>query len=751
MMGRTSNKEISSVACRETPAVPAPPTSQQTVFPPSDTSEKVSPKVPVPPCPPGYEILEKLGSGGMGEVWKARDIKLGRCVAIKYLRAVASDDDLARFKREAETASRLNHPGVTSIHAVGQEEGRSYIVMQLVNGRTLAMWPPEDQRGLVRIVRDTARAVDHAHKHGVLHRDIKPSNILLEELSEPNQTERAVLVTDFGLARWLVDSSQLTETGQVVGTPAYMPPEQVRGEETGRRGDVYSLGATLYELLKGHAPFTGENALQILRKVVEEEPAPLLGELGAVVAKAMEKDPVRRYGTAAEFAEDLDRWLSQQPVRAPKRGVFLRFRRGLARRKLLAIAGVAVLLGAAGLRAWTSVPTGGRRASAHEAARARVSELLLAWVTSQSQRENLCNQVIQELDAALESDRHQPQAWIWLGRCRRLLGRDASSCWEEALRIAPDHREALRERSRHRLVLYARLRGMDFGRFGPVRAESAEEALLLKAAADDRDAAHRAGDPEPMEEFIAGFDALRRTDGTAAEAAFSRYLELVAWDGMGYALRAQARRAQRKYPEAEADGSRAVELSPHDPWVAFLRGSVFQDQSRLNAAERDYARSLELDPAWGPAYAARGALYADNRMAEKAEPDLRRALDLNPGDSSSFARLGDVLVEQQRLTEAEAIYTKAIHGDSHCAAAWRGRGRLFRAGNRFPQAEEDFTRAIAEDPSHARTYEERGNLRRDLLRPAEAIQDWRKAGDLDPLLQAALARHIETATKSIAK
>ncbi|HEV3028113.1 MAG TPA: tetratricopeptide repeat protein, partial [Planctomycetota bacterium] len=515
--------------------------------------------------------------------------------------------------------------------------------------------------------------------------------------------------------------------------------------------DVYSLGATLYELLKGHPPFTGENALQVLRKVVEEEPAPILGEIGAVVAKAMEKDPARRYATAAEFAEDLDRWLSRQPVRAPKPGFWLRFRRRFSSRKLLATAAAAVLLGAVGMRAWTSVPTGGRRASAHEAVLTRVNELLLAWVTGRSQREILCRQVIQELEGALKSDGRQPMAWIWLGRCRRLLGRDASPCWEEALRNDPNHREALQERSRHRLVLYAHLRGMNFGRSGPVPAETAEEASLLKAAADDRETARRSGGLGPLEDFLLGFDALRRSEGGPAEAAFSRYLESVAWDGMGYALRSQARRSQHKYPEAEADGSRAVELAPEDPWVVFLRGLVFEDQSRVNAAERDFARSLELDPAWGPAFAARGVLYAQNRMPEKAEVDLRRTLELNVRDSRSLAQLGDVLVEQQRLTEAEAVYTKAIHTDSTCAAAWKGRGRLFRAGNQFVRAEEDFTRAIAEDPSCAQSYEERGDLRHDRSRPAEAIEDWRKASELDPRLQPALARRIEVATRSLTK
>lgn len=743
--------ECSAGGLARIPALPSAILDQKSGSPAGDASEADAPVLPAPPCPSGYRLLGKVGSGGMGEVWKARDLQLGRDVALKYLRAVASEDDLVRFKREAETASRLNHPGVTGIHAVGQEQGRFYIVMQLVKGRNLAMWPLEDERGLVRIVRDAARAVHHAHDHGVLHRDIKPSNILLEDLGETGRTERAVLVTDFGLAKWLVDASPLTQTGQAVGTPSYMPPEQVRGEETGRRGDVYSLGATLYEVLEGHPPFTGANALQILRKVVEEEAPPLKGELGAVVAKAMEKIPARRYATAAAFAEDLDRWLNRQPVLAPRRGFLLRLRRGLGRRKYQAMALLSGLLAALGLRAWASLPSEDRRGTERKAVRARVDELLLSWVTGRSGREDLGDQVVRDLESDLERDPRQPQVWVWLGRCRRLLGRDASSCWEKALDLVPDHREALLERSRHRMVLYARLRGTDFGRFGPVRAETPEEAAWVKAATADRAAALRPGEPEPLEEFLAGFDALRRSEGAAAEAAFSRYLGLVAWDGTGYALRAQAARAQRRYAQAEADGSRAVELSPRDPWAAFLRGMVFQDQSRFSAAESDYGKSIDLDPHWGPAHAALGALYADNRMAEKAEAELRRALELTPGDTQSCARLGDVMVEQQRWTEAEAMFTKAIHADPSSAAGFRGRARLFRARNRFAQADEDFSRAISEDPFHARTYEERGNLRRELQRLDEAIRDWRKAAELDPRLQDGVARRIEALTKTRVK
>ena len=669
--------------------------------------------------------MQKVGSGGMGEVWKARDLQLGRLVAIKYLRAIASDEDLARFRREAETSSRLNHPGITRIYTVGQEQGRSYIVMQFVDGRTLSMWPQEEPRGRVRIVRDAAVAVDHAHNHGVLHRDIKPSNILLEEPTDPGRRERTVVVTDFGLAKWLVDSSPLTHTGQAVGTPAYMPPEQVLGGETGRRGDVYSLGATLYEVLSGRPPYSGDNALQILRKVVDEDPPPLDGELGAVVAKAMERDPRRRYATAAEFAEDLDRWLDRQRVRAPRVGLFMRWRRKLARRKPMLAALAAGLLLPIAVRIG-STPSSELQAAAGGSVTAKVNELLLAWVTGRHDREALAERTVHELEASVERDA-RPDHWLWLGRCRRLLGRDGGSSWEEAIRIEPDFREARIERSRDRLVAAARLQGVDFGR----RAEPVE-----------------IGDA-PRDELIQGIDALLRGRAEPAEAAFTSHLLAVPWDGLAYALRAQARRLQRKYADAEADGARAVELSPKDAWIAFLGALVHHDQSRFSAAEREYTRAIDLDPSWAEPHAARGGLYADQRLAEKAEADLRRAVELRPRDVKSLLRLGDVLVEQERWTEAEAVATRAIHLEPAGAAGYRARARLFRARNHLAAAEQDWTKAIAADPDHAKSFEERGNVRRDEALLAEAVDDWRKAIELDPKLQPLLAPRIDAALRAL--
>ena len=718
-MGRTQIKDPASPSAASSAAFDL--SSKKTVVFPKRPVPTPPPSLSTPPSPPGYKLLQKVGSGGMGEVWKARDLQLGRLVAIKYLRAIATDEDLARFRREAETSSRLNHPGITRIYTVGQEQGRSYIVMQFVEGRTLACWPQEDPRGRVRFVRDAALAVDHAHTHGVLHRDIKPSNIMLEEPTEPDRKERNVVVTDFGLAKWLVDASPLTHTGQAVGTPAYMPPEQVLGGETGRRGDVYSLGATLYEVLSGRPPYTGDNALQILRKVVDEDPPPLDGELGAVVAKAMERNPERRYATAAEFAEDLDRWLDRQRVRAPRIGPLLRWRRRLARRKPLVTALAAGLLLAVAVRIG-STGTSPASAPATEAVTAKVNGLLLAWVTGRAGREELAERTLHDLEASVDRD-PRPESWLWLGRCRRMVGRESASCWDEALRLWPDFREALLEQQRDRRIASGRTLGGQFGR-RPVEIAEA-----------------------PGDQVLAAFDHLLRGQAETAESILTLYLRAVAWDGLGYALRAQARRLQRKFAEAESDSARAVELLPKDGWVAFLGALIHHDQSRFSAAEREYTRAIDLDPAWPHALAGRGRLYAEQRLPEKAEADLRGAIDRNPRDGASLVRLADVLVEQPRWTEAEAVYTRAIHVNGSDAAAWRGRARLFRARHQFAEAEEDWTKAIAADPTHARSYEERGNIRREWALHAEAIEDWRKAIELDVQLQAVLAPRIEASLK----
>jgi len=218
-----------------------------------------------------YELLEEVARGGMGIVYRARQVSLNRIVAVKLMRdsAPAGAEELKRFKVEAGAAAKLKHPHIVAIHEVGEQNGRHYFAMDLVEGGDLARHTregPLPPRQAAELVATIAEAVQHAHEKGVLHRDLKPANVLLDGEGRP-------FVTDFGLARSLDADSSLTLTGQVLGTPGYMPPEQATGAGTvGPAADIYSLGAVLYHLLTGRAPFVGGTPAETMRHVVEQEP-----------------------------------------------------------------------------------------------------------------------------------------------------------------------------------------------------------------------------------------------------------------------------------------------------------------------------------------------------------------------------------------------------------------------------------------------------------------------------------------------
>ena len=299
-----------------------------------------------------YLRTEKLGAGGMGEVWKAHDTELDRWVALKFLR----DEDpaeVARFQREARTAAALSHPNIAQIYEIVESGGRRFIAMQYVPGRTLETYPRDDRTLLVRLIRDAARAVDHAHHKGIIHRDLKPENLMVEDMKDGPR----IAVLDFGLARPIEGGEKLSVSGTIVGTAAYMSPEQARGDRLDERTDVYSIGATLYEILTGRPPFAGPNLLEILRKAERDEPSrprridpQIHKELETIVLKCMEKDRTRRYASAGELADDLDRFLNHDPIRARPASTIYRIRKGLAKRKALATVAVAgiVAVGALG-------------------------------------------------------------------------------------------------------------------------------------------------------------------------------------------------------------------------------------------------------------------------------------------------------------------------------------------------------------------------------------------------------------------
>jgi WD40 repeat protein/tRNA A-37 threonylcarbamoyl transferase component Bud32 len=283
-----------------------------------------------------YELFEEIARGGMGVVYKARQVSLNRIVALKMILAgqLASAADVQRFRTEAENAANLDHPNIVPIYEVGEHEGQHYFSMKLVEGANLAQeisrkgakaQRPEEAgasslrswRLCVSLMEKVARAVHYAHQRGILHRDLKPGNILIDAQGQPH-------ITDFGLARRIEGGASLTQTGAILGTPSYMPPEQARAEKgLTTAADIYSLGAVLYELLTGQPPFQAATPLDTLLLVLEREPVHPRSlnpsadhDLATVCLKCLEKDPLRRYRSAEALADDLERWLRGEPISA---------------------------------------------------------------------------------------------------------------------------------------------------------------------------------------------------------------------------------------------------------------------------------------------------------------------------------------------------------------------------------------------------------------------------------------------------
>jgi WD40 repeat protein len=358
-------------------AATMPPTafsSETAGLPPASEGRSASPaseRLSVP----GYEIVAELGRGGMGVVYEARQISLNRVVALKMILGgqLAAPADLQRFRTEAENAANLDHRNIVPIYEVGEHQGQHYFSMKLVEGENLAQ--AISRRGAehaesenasasslrslrlcARLLESVARAVHYAHQRGILHRDLKPANILIEWRAG-GVNPLVPHITDFGLARRIEGGAGLTQSGAIVGTPSYMPPEQARAEKGLTTAvDVYALGAILYELLTGRPPFQAATPLDTVLELLEKEPVPprrlqpqIPADLETICMKCLQREPSKRYSTAADLADDLGSFLAGEPIAARPVGRLERFAKWVRRRPAVATALAAVLLALVGL------------------------------------------------------------------------------------------------------------------------------------------------------------------------------------------------------------------------------------------------------------------------------------------------------------------------------------------------------------------------------------------------------------------
>jgi tetratricopeptide (TPR) repeat protein/tRNA A-37 threonylcarbamoyl transferase component Bud32 len=658
-----------------------------------------------------YELLEELGRGGMGVVYKARQPRLNRLVALKLLPADGPAVDARRFRNEAETVALLDHPHIVPIYEVGERDGRLYFSMKLVEGDSLTelikrQGPAvsrDQQRWAARLVAAVARAVHHAHQRGVLHRDLKPSNVLLDQDGRPH-------VMDFGLAKRLAEDSSLTQSGALVGTPSYMAPEQAQGKKSSvtTATDVYGLGAVLYWLLTGKPPFQGDSVLETLEQVKRCEPARpgssqpgVDRDLETICLKCLQKEPARRFASAEMLAEDLERWLAGEPVRARRASSWERSRKWVRRRPALAALLAVSALSAAALVAglfWHNSQLqdaaereqrqAGRATRQRDMARRAVNDMYTQvaerWLARQPrlqpvQREFLEKalryfQEVADADDASAERLELGRAYLRVGKIQFAFGAHPEA--EQAYRRAADLAQALAAESPGE----TEARGLVGQTWGAL-------SELLVRVGDNPQAEQAAGRAITALEQLVG-------EGLASPADQARLAD--AYLSLGHALERSKGRvaAVGTYRKALRIREMLVGRAPADPEQQIGLASCCQDlaaalyekqefklaQEALERGVLHAERAAKADPASG-AYQGKlaslrlslGIIYCKTSQPG-AEKLLRRALDAQsrlaaeypdfPRYREELANTYNVLAivcdDNGRPKEAEAAYRESI-------------------------------------------------------------------------------------------
>lgn len=688
-----------------------------------------------------YLLVEKIGKGGTSVVWKGWDDELSRWVAVKIM-AKDRGTSRPRFLREAHAAGTLRHPNLVTVHDVGEHEGNLFIVMEYISGNPLDV--TQDLEKTVRLLHTSARAIHHAHRQGIVHRDLKPGNIMVDEEGSP-------LVVDFGLARLEDNSKRITHEGTLVGTPYYMAPEQIgeKGSNIDGRTDVYALGVILYEAIAGRAPFRADSLLGIFEAIQNRDPKAPGGpkDLEAVCLKAIEKNPGNRYPTAAAFAEELERYLSDEPVLARRQSILRRASRH--KRSLGVVA--ALVLAAVAFLAWRQFGP----IDPAEARAAMLADLPPTWNGMMEAREYLGEKtgdpvILREKfgdairAAKAFTDKHpdQPHGWYIQARAHFMLGhiRKAKKALVQCLDRNDDFSPAHLLLARVGVTEFRwttwDLGNNDLSKYPSLEKLYRETSQIIRKALHDRIKVHPGAwdfppspfdtlDPVLHEMLIVGWvdrdreKALRDLDeanGKDPRAEYCAYLE-----DLG------GKENQLKWT------NRRIELRPLSAEAHLNRGLILAFWGKTEEAFRELERAIEIHPGFALAFSSR-AVVRNNTGGNKSEivRDCDRAIDLNPGLFRPWYIRGWVKLNKRDFMGAIPDFDEAEQLVPYDAPVHRDRGSARIRLEQWEEAISDFTRAIELDGNDPISYWSRGFARGKKKALGEAKQDVEKALRIAP-------------------
>ncbi len=651
-----------------------------------------------------YELLEEIGRGGQGVVYRAHQKSLNRTVALKVigLGPWATEAHLKRFRREAEAAANLDHPFIVPIHEVGEREGCCYFSMNFIEGGQLdetVRRVPMSIRQVAELIAKLARTVHYAHEHGILHRDIKPGNILLDAKGEPH-------LTDFGLARLVEAESTVTRTLEAMGTPSYMAPEQAAGNNAavGKATDVYGLGAVFYELLTGHPPFAGGTTFETVRLVLDTEPRQprLLNpkvdrDLSTICLKCLEKDPKHRYSSALALAEDLEHWLKHEPIQAKRSGFFTHTRKWVRRKPAIAalIAALVALAAAIGWNVWNSELishplTKGIAVLPFENLSGDPDNAYFADGIQGEILTRLANVGDLKVISRTSTQRYQSKP-ANIGEIAKQLG--VANILEGSVQKVADqvrvNVKLINAQTNSHLWAdtYDRKLTDIFGVESEI-AKRIAEALQANLSPDESRALAltRPHDTEAYDLFLRGEYQLHQAESSPTAEAYHRadafYQQALARDPNFAEAAAELARsrlsehwfisplAPSELEEVKSLIDRALALVPNSPEAHFALGLFFYwGHRQYEMALTEFNRTLELQPNNALARQYCAWVYRRRGEWERSLADSQRAQELNPRDAIILRNIGATYLALRLWKNAERAALRALAIDPHNAVA----------------------------------------------------------------------------------